>query len=87
LVNVEYPFGFVFKEASPKTFYGNNVWQFSNLNPGEKKNISIKGNIIGQDNEEKVFKINVGTANENDERDGRELYSSWTLSAISNCFG
>ena len=39
-----------------------------NLKPGEKKNISIKGNIIGQDNEEKVFRINVGTANENDER-------------------
>jgi len=68
LVKVEYPFGFVFKSASPDAFYENNVWKFSSLEPGEKKNISIKGNIIGQNNEEKVFKINIGTANENDER-------------------
>jgi len=68
LVKVEYPFGFVFKSASPDAFYENNIWKFSSLEPGEKKNISIKGNIIGQNNEEKVFKINVGTANENDER-------------------
>ena len=68
LVRVEYPFGFVFKSASPDAFYEDNVWKFSSLDPGEKKNISIKGSIIGQDNEEKVFKISVGTASENDER-------------------
>lgn len=68
LVNVEYPFGFVFKSASPLASFNNNVWQFSELNPGEKKNISIKGTIVGQDNEEKVFKINIGTASQDDER-------------------
>ena len=68
LINVEYPFGFVFKDASPKPSFNNNIWQFSSLNPGEKKTISITGNIIGQDNEEKVFKINAGTAGPNDER-------------------
>ena len=68
LVNVEYPFGFVFKEASPGASYGNNIWKFSDLNAGEKKTILIKGNIIGQDNEERVFKINTGIASENDER-------------------
>jgi len=68
LVNVEYPFGFVFKEASPAASFSNNVWRFSGLGAGEKRTIVIKGNIIGQDNEEKVFKINAGTADENDER-------------------
>jgi len=68
LVNIEYPFGFVFKEASPGASFGNNVWRFSDLNSGEKRTISIRGNVIGQDNEEKVFKINAGTAGENDER-------------------
>lgn len=68
LVNVEYPFGFVFKESSPKPSFGNNVWKFSSLSPGERKMISIKGNIIGQNNEERVFRINTGTASENDER-------------------
>ncbi|MFH0804342.1 MAG: hypothetical protein V1896_01960 [Candidatus Zambryskibacteria bacterium] len=68
LVNVGYPFGFVFKNASPKPSYNNNIWRFSELNPGEKKTISIKGDVIGQDNEEKVFKINIGTASPDDER-------------------
>jgi hypothetical protein len=68
LVNVEYPFGFVFEESTPKSSFGNNVWQFPELNSGEKKTILIKGNIIGQDNEEKVFKINAGTASADDER-------------------
>jgi hypothetical protein len=68
LVNVEYPFGFVFKEATPKPSFNNNIWKFSGLDSGEKKTISIKGSIIGQDNEEKVFKINVGTGSVDDER-------------------
>ena len=68
LVNVEYPFGFVFKEATPKASYNNNIWRFGSLNSGEKKTITIKGSIIGQDNEEKVFKINVGTGSLDDER-------------------
>lgn len=68
LVNVEYPFGFVFEDSTPKASFGNNIWQFSGLDSGEKKTISIKGNIIGQDNEEKVFKINAGTASLDDER-------------------
>jgi hypothetical protein len=68
LVNVEYPFGFVFKGASPSASYNNNIWQFSNLNSGEKKTILINGTIIGQDSEEKVFKINAGTASTDDER-------------------
>lgn len=68
LVNVEYPFGFVFKEATPKASFGNNIWGFASLDSGEKKTIAIKGSIIGQDNEEKVFKINTGTRNPDDER-------------------
>lgn len=68
LVNVEYPFGFTFESASPNASYNNGTWQFSSLNPGDKKTISIRGNIIGQDNEERVFKINAGTANQKDER-------------------
>ncbi len=68
LVKVEYPFGFVFKKASPDASFNNNVWQLSGINSGEKKTISIKGKIIGQNSEEKVFKIIVGAASQNDER-------------------
>jgi hypothetical protein len=68
LVNVEYPFGFVFKSAAPAPSFNNNIWQIPALSSGEKQTISIKGNIIGQDNDEKVFKINSGTASADDQR-------------------
>lgn len=67
LVKVEYPFGFVFKKATPAAMYGENTWRFNRLAAGEKKTVTIEGNIIGQDNEEKVFKISAGTASEDDE--------------------
>jgi len=82
LVKVEYPFGFVFKDSSLKPSYGNNVWYFSDLNAGEKENISIRGSIIGQDNEERVFKISTGTANENDERSIAVPFSELTESIL-----
>jgi len=68
LVNVGYPSGFNFESASPSASFGNNIWQLSNLGPGEKQTIAIKGNIIGQDNEEKVFKVTAGSASKDDER-------------------
>jgi len=82
LVSVEYPFGFVFKAASPGASYGNNIWRFSELNSGEKKTISINGNIIGQDNEERVFKINTGTASVDDERTIAIPFSQLTESIL-----
>ena len=68
LVKVEYPFGFTFEGASPSASFGNNVWQLSSFDPGDKKTIAINGKIVGQNNEERVFKINAGTADEKDER-------------------
>ena len=82
LVRVEYPFGFVFKESIPNTSFDDNVWRFSGLNSGDKKTIRIKGNIIGQNNEERVFKIIVGTASENDERMIAVPFSQLTESVL-----
>src|SRR3989338_6847942 len=82
LVRVEYPFGFVFKESIPNTSFDDNVWRFSGLNSGDKKTIRIKGNIIGQNNEERVFKIVVGTASENDERMIAVPFSQLTESVL-----
>lgn len=82
LINVEYPFGFVFNGATPSASFGNNIWRFSDLEPGEKKTISIRGNIIGQNNEEKVFKISAGEASENDERIITVPFSQLTESVL-----
>lgn len=68
LVTAEYPFGFVFTSASPEPSFGNNIWSFPRLKSGEKRKISIKGSVIGQNNEEKIFRLSAGTASSNDER-------------------
>jgi len=68
LLKVEYPFGFVFKSGSPTPFAGDNTWKFATLKSGEKRTVSIRGTIIGQDNEEKVFRISSGTASADDDR-------------------
>lgn len=68
LLEVEYPFGFVFKSSNIAPFSDNNIWNFKDLKSGEKKKISIKGSILGQDNEEKVFRINAGTPSDEDEK-------------------
>ncbi len=68
LVNIEYPFGFVLSSASPSASFSDNVWKFAKISPGEKKTIKLRGSIIGQDNEERVFHIEAGTANKDDER-------------------
>lgn len=68
VLKIDYPFGFVFSSASPSPFAGDNVWKFGSLGKGEKKTVSVRGTIIGQDNEEKVFKISTGTVSPDDDR-------------------
>ncbi|MEK7062894.1 MAG: hypothetical protein AAB946_02565, partial [Patescibacteria group bacterium] len=75
LLNVEYPFGFSFKSASPAPAFGNNTWKIF-LKSGEKQNVSIRGIIAGQDNEERIFKVNVGTESSDDERKIGVLFMS-----------
>ncbi len=82
LLKVDYPFGFVFKSASPEAFAGNNTWSFASLKAGEKKTVSIRGTIIGQDNEEKVFKISSGTASSDDDRSIAVSFSDLTESIL-----
>lgn len=68
LVEVEYPFGFVPKSYSPEPIALSSSWRFDTLKSGEKKTIVIKGSIVGQNNEERVFRIVAGTASEIDNR-------------------
>ena len=68
LLTAEYPFGFNFLSSSPSPSFSDNIWRFTNLKSGEKRNIKITGSISGQDNEERVFRITTGTPSEDDER-------------------
>ena len=68
LLAVDYPFGFSFKSADPAPIYGTNVWNIGTLGPQEKRTIKIQGVIEGNDGEEKITKVSIGTQSQGDER-------------------
>ena len=67
LFRVEYPFGFSFTDSTPKATADNNIWRIGDLSPNEKRTITIKGKIEGQNEEERTFRFNTGVAKINDE--------------------
>jgi len=64
VVQVDYPFGFTFKNSSPSPVSSNNIWRVGNISPGGKKTISFSGTLEGQDNEERVFRVFTGIESE-----------------------
>ncbi len=68
LVTVDYPFGFNFSQSTIVPTQANNVWFFEKLSPQESKKFTVRGALIGQNMEERVFKWNVGLA-ETDSKD------------------
>ncbi len=80
LVEAEYPSGFTFSSASPAPTYGNNTWLVSSLAPQEKRTIVVHGLIEGNENEEKIVKVSLGTQSSTDERFIDTVYNSTTES-------
>ncbi|MEK9184603.1 MAG: hypothetical protein AAB866_00345 [Patescibacteria group bacterium] len=68
LVTAEYPFGFNFKKSDPTVSYNDSVWKIGDLPPGTKKIIKVSGVIEGQDQEERVFRFNLGIKNPQNEK-------------------
>ncbi len=59
----KYPSGFKFISSEPKAVFSNtsqNVFKIKQLNPGEKKTITIKGSLVGQNTEKKFFSFELG---------------------------
>lgn len=60
LVSVDYPFGFVFESSSLTPQEGNKSWFIGELEPRETIKFNIKGELQGQNNDDKLFKFNIG---------------------------
>lgn len=61
IVKVEYPYGFTYKDSNIKPVRDNSVWNIGDLKDGDKKTLTIKGSILGQNLEDRSFKISAGT--------------------------
>ncbi len=61
LVKVEYPYGFTYSESSMTPLQGNNIWSMGDLQNSGKKTLVIKGTLVGQNLEDRSFRISAGT--------------------------
>ena len=69
LVKVEYPYGFTYTDSSMKPLRDNNVWSIGDLKNGDKKTFTISGNIVGQNLEDRTFRVSVGTQSSDPTKD------------------
>ncbi len=69
LFTVDYPFGFEFKGSNIEPVYKNNVWDFGDVKPDSEMTLKVRGILIGQDGEERVFNFHGGIQSEDDENE------------------
>jgi len=58
----EYPSGFTFSTSNPIPTSGGNTWVLGDIPPGGKRAIAVKGVLVGEDSDVRVFRFNVGIA-------------------------
>jgi hypothetical protein len=61
LLKIEYPYGFTYKSSSISPVRDNSVWKIGDLKDGDKKTIIVTGILVGQDSEDRSFRVSVGT--------------------------
>jgi len=59
-LRMEFPFGFTAREASPRPVEGTTLWRLGDIPAGESRTITIRGVIVGQNNDEKIVRAYVG---------------------------
>ncbi len=61
IFKAEYPSGFKYEKGTPAPTNSNDTWVLGDLNPGDKREISIQGQIVGDANIERFFGFTAGT--------------------------
>lgn len=60
LLGADLPFGFKLTSANPAAASGS-LWELGDLNPGDKKTVTIQGTLTGQEGDQRVFNFTAGT--------------------------
>lgn len=60
LLNASFPFGFSIVSTDPQVGKGN-LWALGDINPGQKKVVTIRGTVNGESGDERVFRFTAGT--------------------------
>ncbi len=62
VLKAEYPHGYSVIDATPAAIADNNIWLLGDLSPRDKKTILIRGQLTGENKEERTFRFYVGVA-------------------------
>ncbi len=60
LVKIDYPYGFTYKSSTIKPVRNDSVWSLGDLKNGDKKKFDIVGALVGQNMEDRSFRISAG---------------------------
>lgn len=78
LVKAEYPFGFDYSDSEPSPHSGRDTWLITKLVPEEEKEITIRGVLVGKQDETQIFRFSVGVANERDKFSLASIFTTLT---------
>lgn len=60
LVKIDYPYGYTYKSSTMKPVRNDSVWSLGDLKNGDKKTIEVVGTLVGQNMEDRSFRISAG---------------------------
>lgn len=60
-----YPFGFNFISSTQNPISGKNIWNIGDIPAGGKRSFTIRGSLLGEDNDLRAFHFNVGAKGDN----------------------
>lgn len=60
LVKIDYPYGYTYKSSSIKPIRNDSIWVLGDLKNGDKKKFDVVGTLIGQNLEDRSFRISAG---------------------------
>jgi hypothetical protein len=69
IIIADYPFGFTATDSDPAPYSSDNVWRLGELATGERRTITIRGTLQGQNAEERTFRFEAGIASPQNERE------------------
>jgi hypothetical protein len=67
LLSAQYPFGFTFDSATPAPSFRNGVWELGDLRPEQKKVVTLRGRMVGENEEERTFRFAAGSRSSRNE--------------------
>src|SRR3989344_776558 len=62
MLKAEYPYGYSVTSSEPESATLETLWALGDLSPGDKKTISIRGRLVGENEEERTFRFYVGVS-------------------------